>query len=154
MECDRAKEIEQALADGVDSYTGGAFSDRRPDQRADTVRALFVALEALSRSRRPRTPRVIDPNKPRAGGPWSPEEEQRLRDAYTAHKPVPEIATDHRRTPGAITARLVKLGLIEDSPSNRAGQGNRPPAVDTPAPRPAARPSSPIVDPNDDKIPF
>ena len=146
MELDRAKEIIQALADGVDPYTGERFPADGPYQRADTVRALYTTLEALDKPKRVRAPRPVDPNKPRAGGPWTPEEEQRLRDAYAAHKPIPEIAVDHGRTPGAITARLVKLGLIEDNATNRAGHGNRP--------APAARPAPPVVDPGDDKIPF
>lgn len=37
-------------------------------------------------------------------------------------------------TYGGITARLVKLCLIEDTPSNRAGQGNRPPESSPPSP--------------------
>ena len=39
MELDRAKEILQALADGVDPYTGDRFPADGPYQRADTVRA-------------------------------------------------------------------------------------------------------------------
>ena len=152
MELERAKEIIQALADGVDPYTGDRFPADGPYQRADTVRALYTILEAAESGTKPKKP--VDPNKPRAGGKWTEEEEQRLRDAFHARKPFADIAKDHGRTQGAITARLVKLGLVEDNPSNRAGQGNRPPVVDTPAPKPAARPSSPIVDPNDDKIPF
>lgn len=147
MELDRAKEIIQALADGVDPYTGERFPADGPYQRADTVRALYTALEALEKPKRIRNPRPVDPNKPRAGGPWSPEEEDRLRAAYTAHKPIPEIATDHGRTPGAITARLVKLGLIEDNPANRAGQGNRPPPGTTEPAPPTSQPGP--VDPDD-----
>ena len=154
MEIDRAKDIIQALADGVDPYTGDRFPADGPYQRADTVRALFMAIEAMGKTRRARDPRPVDPNKPKAGAAWSPEEEQRLRDAFAAHKPIPEIAADHGRTPGAITARLVKLGLIEDNATNRAGQGNRPPVAATPAGRPAPRSSSPVIDPTDDKIPF
>jgi len=147
MELDRAKEIIQALADGVDPYTGERFPDDGPYQRADTVRALYTILEAAESGKKPKKP--VDPTKPRAGGKWTPEEEQRLRDTFHARKPIPEIARDHGRTTGAITARLLKLGLIEDTPSNRAGQGNRPsppeaaqqPVPPTPQPGP--------VDPDD-----
>jgi hypothetical protein len=148
VELDRAKEIIEALADGVDPYTEERFPPDGPYQRADTVRALYTALEALDKPKRARAPRPVDPNKPRAGGPWSAEEEDRLSAAYTTHKPVPEIAADHGRTPGAITARLVKLGLIEDHPANRQGQGNRPPPAATETPRPpASQPDS--IDPED-----
>ena len=139
MELDRAKEIIRALADGVDPYTAEPFPPNSPYQRADTVRALYTILEAAESGKKPK--KLVDPNKPRAGGKWTPEEEQRLRDAFTAHKPIPEIAAAHGRTPGAITARLFKLGLIEDNPSNRAGQGNRP---SDPAPRPIS-PTRPIL---------
>jgi hypothetical protein len=146
MELDRAKEIVQALADGVDPYTGDRFPADGPYQRADTVRALYTILEALSSapsaSRREKPPRPVDPNKPRAGGKWTEEEEAKLREAFHARKPFDQIAKDHGRTPGAITARLVKLGLLEDNPSNRAGHGNRPPDA-PPEPQPAP------VDPED-----
>lgn len=145
MQIERAKEIIQALADGVDPYTGEHFPADGPYQRADTVRALYTILEVAEAGKKPKKP--ADPNKPHAGGKWTPEEEQRLRDAFAAHTPIAEVATDHGRTPGAITARLLKLGLIEDNPSNRAGQGNRPPpAAAAPAP-PSSQPGP--VDPDD-----
>jgi hypothetical protein len=142
MESQKAAEIIRALADGRDPATGEPFPPGSPYQQADTVRALFVALEALERRGRTRAERPVDPNRPKVGANWTPEEEQQLRDGFAAHKPIPELATAHGRTVGAITARLVKLGLIEDNPMNRAGQGNRPPErsgfrrpqSDTPAP--------------------
>jgi hypothetical protein len=44
------------------------------------------------------------------------EPSQRL---YAGTLVILEIASDHIRTPGAITVHRVKLGLIEESPSNR-----------------------------------
>jgi len=138
MENDRAREIIRSLADGRDPATGERFPPHSPFQQADTVRALYVALEALEKGSRRREPRPIDPNKPKVGANWTPEEEQQLRDAFTAHKPITQIATAHGRTTGAITARLVKLGLIEDTATNRAGAGNRPSGF---PPRPIRSPS-------------
>ncbi len=163
MELDHAKEIIQALADGVDPYTGDHFPPDSPYQRADTVRALFMALDAMGNPSRSGEPRPVDPNIPKAGAAWSPAEEQRLSDAFTAHKTIPEIAAAHGRTPGAITTRLVKLGLIEDSAANRAGRGNAPeprgvrhpiPASPTsPPPRPAAMPPE-LTREEKDNLPF
>ena len=95
METDKAVTIIRSLADGRDPATGQQFPPDSPYQQADTVRALYVALEAMETGGRVRAPRSVDPNKPKAGGPWSPEEEQQLRDAYTANTPIPEIAAAH-----------------------------------------------------------
>ena len=43
METDRAIEIVQSLADGVDPYSGERFPSGSPYQQADTVRALHLA---------------------------------------------------------------------------------------------------------------
>lgn len=125
MEAQKAVEIIRTLADGRDPATGEAFTPDSPYQQADTVRALFVALEALKRHGRKRADRPVDPNRPKMGAPWTPEEEQQLRDGFAAQKTIPELAATHGRTPGAITARLVRLGLIEEDPSDRAGRRNR-----------------------------
>ena len=79
---ERAKEIIQALADGVDPYTGDRFPADGPYQRADTVRALYAALEVMEKIK---TPKPRDPTKPQAGGRWTDEEEQRLRDIDRPH---------------------------------------------------------------------
>ena len=153
MELDRAKEIIQALADGIDPATGQQFPPNSPYQRDDTVRAPYTVLEALSSapsaSRREKPPRPTDPAKPRAGGKWTEEEEQRLRGAFHASKPFDEIAKDHGRTRGAITTRLVKLGLLDDNPMNRASQGNRPAPADPEATRPAGTAGDTSVSPTD-----
>jgi hypothetical protein len=47
-----------------------------------------------------------------AGRPWSPTEDALLTQAHQAGKTIAELARAHERTPGGITARLVKLGLI------------------------------------------
>jgi hypothetical protein len=87
-----------------------------------------AARRARRQANRPESvpARPVDPNRPKIGASWSQEEEQQLRDEFAAHKPFRDIATTHGRTVGAITARLVKLGLIEDTATNRAGQGSRP----------------------------
>lgn len=108
-----ARQILRSLAGGIDPYTGDHFPADGPYQRADTVHTLYTALEILESGAKPKKP--VDPTKPRAGGRWAPEEEQRLRDAY-AHKPIEGIARDHGRTPGAITARLVAPHLPSRHP--------------------------------------
>lgn len=58
---------------------------------------------------------------------------QQRRDGFAAQKTIPELAATHGRTPGAITARLVRLGLIEEGPSDRPGRSNRPLGASSPA---------------------
>jgi len=127
MEAQKAAEIIRFLADGRDPATGEAFPLDSPYQQADTVRALFVALEVLKRQKHVREKRHADPNRPKMGAPWTPDEEQQLRDGFAAQKTIPELATAHGRTTIAITSRLVKMGLIEKDPSKRARYGIRPP---------------------------
>ncbi|MBU0678017.1 MAG: hypothetical protein KJ626_07850 [Verrucomicrobia bacterium] len=49
MEPDRAIEIVQSLADGVNPFTDERFPSTSPYQQADTVRALHLALEAMTK---------------------------------------------------------------------------------------------------------
>ena len=180
MDPNRAKDILKSLADGRDPATGEQFPPNSPYQQADTVRALFMAVDALDNSaRRARRQtlrpegapqRPIDPNRPKVGASWSPDEEQQLRDAFAAHKPIPEIAAAHGRTQGAITARLIKLGLIEAPATNRAGQPpsairqNRLPAIasatagplpsNSPASRPAPQMPEELTEKEKNDFPF
>ncbi len=154
MNTDRAREIVRSLADGIDPETGSPFPPDSPYQRADTVRALYAILEAAESGKKTRKP--ADPEKLHAGGKWTPEEEDRLRAAFHASKPIKEIARDHGRTTGGITSRLVKLGLIEDKPSRRPVQGeSSEPAMPRPSPV-TAEPNPPSqTDPiNPDDCPF
>ena len=107
MEPDRAIEIVQKLADGVDPFTDERFPASSPYQQADTVRALHLALEGLAKLKRS-TARKTGP-----GRPWSEEEEKDLLRKFDDKVDVEEIAQEHERTKGAIWARLEKLGRIQ-----------------------------------------
>ena len=52
MEPDRAIEIVQSIADGVDPYTGERFPSSSPYQQSETVHALHLAIEGLTKLRR------------------------------------------------------------------------------------------------------
>lgn len=125
MEALKAAEIIHALADGRNPVTGEMFPPDSPYQQVDTVRALYVALEVLKRQKHVRVQRSSDPNRPKMGTPWTPDEEQQLRDGFAAQKTISELAAAHGRTTIAITSRLVKMGLIEKDPSRRARRGIR-----------------------------
>jgi len=46
------------------------------------------------------------------GQPWTPEEDQKLTDAFDAHTPILELAKAHQRGVGGIQNRLTKLGKL------------------------------------------
>lgn len=160
MEPDRAIEIVQALADGVDPFTGERFLSDSPYQQADTVRALHMALEGLTKLRRS-TARKTGP-----GRAWTEDEEKELLRAFDDKLDVEEIAAKHERTKGAIWARLEKLGRIQRKdfpgstphpPTSRPLESRdfgapHPPRTDAP-PRPAA-PSGGVDREDLDKLPF
>ena len=50
----------------------------------------------------------------RHGVAWSAEEDARLCTSFEAGEAISTIAETHDRKPNAITARLIKLGLITD----------------------------------------
>ena len=89
MEIADAKTILRSLADGIDPNTGLTFPPDSPYQQAATVRALYVALEAMETGGKVRAPRPVDPIKPKLGTAWKPEEEQQLRDAFAGPSPSP-----------------------------------------------------------------
>ncbi len=153
--------ILQALADGLDPVTSQPYPPDSPYQRADTIRALHAALDALRAPAGPaaaKTPRPLDPDKPAAGQKWTPEEDQRLRDAYAADTPIADLAAAHGRTSGAIQSRLLKLGLITlDTPATHRPSpaplpAEKPPRTPTPT-HPHTSPLSPNPKPDDD-FPF
>ena len=85
MDTERAIEIVQSLADGVDPYSGERFASDSPYQQADTVRALHLALEGLTKLRRSKA------RKTGPGRPWNEDEEQELLREFDAKFDVEEI---------------------------------------------------------------
>jgi len=121
MEKAAAVKIIQQLADGIDPQTGKTFHADSPYQQPDTVRALFMALQALDERPAAKARPEANENVPQnSGKPWSDEEDHALAAAFDAGKKIPELATSHQRSRFAIEARLGKLGKIEP-PANLRG---------------------------------
>lgn len=80
-------------------------------------------------------------DKGRTGMPWTHDEEDEVALGYTGPEAIPELARKVRRTPAAVRARLVMLGVIEEA--------------DSPLRFPVKRPKPPTpVDPESDSSPF
>ncbi len=110
MNQSEALSVVRSLANGVDPESGEVFPPDSPYQRAATVRALFVAAEALERSERFSRRRGDLP--PKAGQPWSEDEDRKLLAAFDAGRGLVELAGAHERTQTGIRARLVKYGRL------------------------------------------
>ena len=78
--------------------------------------------------------RVVNVSKireefPRAYEKWPPEEDKQLTGLFRSGLKIQQIAIELKRQPGAISARLDKLGLTEQhrKESNNPTQSNSPP---------------------------
>jgi hypothetical protein len=115
MQLDAALPIVRALADGVNPFTGEAYPDHSPYAEPRALRALYSAVDLMSREvdrakRRERLPANF-------GKPWSEGEDQALTGGFDAGMPMAELARKHARTASSIRLRLEKLGKIEPSPN-------------------------------------
>jgi catalase (peroxidase I) len=124
MQEQRARQILQALVQGVDPFDGEDLPEGTVLQQADVLRALLAGVAALEQgaaraARRAQLPQNI-------GRAWGAEEQSSLIDAFQAGEGLADIAVRHGRTLRAIEARLEKLGLItEDERSTRDRFGPR-----------------------------
>lgn len=111
--------------DGVDPATGATLPSDHPAQRTDFLRVVCAAIDALAAASLREaaaatgTGHATAPARSNAGRPWSTGEDALLAQAHDAGMTIAELARAHKRTTGAITARLVKLGRIAMPPGLR-----------------------------------
>jgi hypothetical protein len=115
MQLDAALPIVRALADGVNPITGEAYPEQSPYAEPRTLRALFSAVDLMSREvererRRERLPANF-------GKPWTQAEDEALTGEFDSGLTMIDIARRHARTQSSIRLRLEKLGKIEPSPA-------------------------------------
>lgn len=106
----KARQILQALIQGVNPFDGEELPQGSILQQADVLRALLAGVTALEEGEARAERRAQMPEN--MGRPWSAEEQEQLMTAFDAGEPLPEIAVRHRRTLRAIEARLEKFGVI------------------------------------------
>ena len=110
MQEQKARQILQALIQGVDPFNGEELSAATVLQQADVLRALLVGVAALEQGAARSARRAQLPSN--VGRPWTQEEELALIEELQAQTSLQEIAAKHSRTLRAIEVRLQKVGLI------------------------------------------
>jgi len=103
MNIDRAKEIVQALANGIDPVTGEILPQEHICNNVEVVRAFYLLLEKSDKEKTPEN----------AGKSWSEREDEKLKEMFENGVRKVELQRFFKRSKGSIDARLEKLGLID-----------------------------------------
>ena len=111
MDKSKATEILQHLADGMHPVTGEQLDKHHVINEPDVIRALNMALGALTFDDRQSKPQHNLPE--RVGRPWREDEDSALIAAFDEGIDLNDLAIKHQRTRGAIRSRLIRLGKIE-----------------------------------------
>ena len=110
MDIERAKELLTTLSDGVNPLTGELLSEDDSCNQVEIVRALNTVLRFIE-SQPKKATKALPEN---AGKPWTIEDEAVLSRMFEAGCSRKEICSHFKRSPGAIAARLVKMGKISE----------------------------------------
>lgn len=121
MEKSETLHILRTLAAGVDPQTGVEIPLNSPYRHIKTTRALLTAVKELEGQQKSYpheelfAPQVCQTRgkikPPLAGSSWSPLEDQELREEYHKGLSIATLAKIHQRTQGAISSRLLRLGI-------------------------------------------
>ncbi len=107
MDVQYAKQLLEGLADGMNPLTGEVLPPDDACNNPDIIRALHTILRELDRkTASKRTPE-------NAGKPWSKEDDAELCSRFDNGSSVQELSQTFKRTRGAITSRLERLGKIK-----------------------------------------
>ena len=110
MDIERAKALLGALADGVNPITGEVLPEDDSCNQVEIVRALNTVLRFIE-GQPQKVTKALPEN---AGKPWTKEAEEVLCRMYDSGSTRKEICDYFKRSSGAITSRLVKLGKISE----------------------------------------
>lgn len=121
--------ILQSLADGNDPFTGQQLASDSLYHNPQIIRAFYTIIQKL----RDTVDQSENDDSPRnAWRPWTRKEDNQLVQEFDDGMNIAAIAGKHKRTPGAILSRLVRIGKIESRRSYLSGQ-RKPNSVVKPA---------------------
>jgi hypothetical protein len=104
MQEERARQILEALIDGLNPLTGTELPADSPFQHGPILRALLTAAAALKRSQARQERRAALP--PNCGKPWTDTEFAQLVAARREGVSLEDLAVRHGRTVRGIHSRL------------------------------------------------
>ncbi|MCA9067991.1 MAG: hypothetical protein KDA84_03675, partial [Planctomycetaceae bacterium] len=114
MEVFEALSFIESLANGIDPITGQSVPVTSPLHHPQVIRSLFVILRHIESSSYSEPSLPNQNSRPlNAGQPWTDLEDQQLLNEFDTGMQILGIAEVHKRTRGAITSRLVRLGRLE-----------------------------------------
>lgn len=110
MDIKRAKELLEILSDGVNPITGEVLPPYDSCNQIEIVRALNLAVRILNeKQEKGKQSRPYNQGKP-----WLKKDEEKLCEMFDEGYTKVEICRYFDRTPGAIAAKLVRLGKIDE----------------------------------------
>jgi hypothetical protein len=130
----RARQILQALIQGIDPLTGEELAPGTVLQHADVLRALLAGVGALEQMAARAQRRAQLPGN--VGRAWNAAEEQALVAEFQRGETIAVIAALHGRTLRAIEARLERLGLLTAEQRTTQNGFTHPPAGRATVPEP------------------
>lgn len=104
MDINRAKEIIEVLAEGVDPTTGEVLPDDNVCNKGEVVRAFYSIIAELNKKQKKNMPE-------NAGKPWTKDDDVLLTQLYKEGLTIRRIASKLGRSLGSIRSRIDKMGL-------------------------------------------
>ena len=115
MDLSEAKNVVSNLIAGINPLTGEFLPSSDSCNQPDVIRALYLLLNAVQeKSEKTKSEK---PQPENAGKPWTEEEDALLCQMFDEGTKLKELCEFNKRTSGAIKARLVRLGKIDDRSS-------------------------------------
>lgn len=102
MDISQAREIIEALANGINPITGEVFEKSHCFNEPDIIRALYVAKDQLIKAEKKSTRKPPE----NAGKPWTAADDEKLKSMCVEGKNLKEISAYFKRTRGAIQSRI------------------------------------------------
>ncbi len=110
MEVETAKKLLTVLANGINPITGEVLPETDSCNQVEIVRALYTVTEEIDKNIRG----LGRPKPENTGKRWTDAEDEELVKEHRGGAKISELARIHKRTRNSITARLIRLGEIDD----------------------------------------